>query len=373
MKAGASYIIASIVTALGIAMNTCGASGTAASSDQSSSVLNGLKAPVSSEMPWQSPDMSVFARVLKGNEPLVIDEQKEYDLTELIDIAERANPETKTAWEQAKQAASAVGLVQSEYFPILALKASGDWAKEPEPAPSANQTIIFDAEVQGVQPVAVLEWTLLDFGRRKAAMGAAKEQLLAANLGFNARHQEIVFKVQSAFYDLSKAHGRIAVAQSALDLALKVQAAAKERLQLGLATVPEVSQAQQRADQAAFDLEEAKVEERDALVNLDQSIGILPITPLHVADFSKLALPTNLESTVDNFIDRTLEQRPDLLAKVAILREKEAAVRQARADYYPTLSVQGEAGGISERAQATVEGTSLPWGSTTEPVWDVGV
>src|SRR6202451_860720 len=120
MKAGASSIIASIVISSGIAMNTWGASGTAASSDRSSGVLNGLKAPVSSEMPWQSPDMSAFASMLKGSEPSLIDEQKEYDLTELIDIAERANPETKTAWEQAKQAASAVGLVQSEYFPILA-------------------------------------------------------------------------------------------------------------------------------------------------------------------------------------------------------------------------------------------------------------
>jgi outer membrane protein TolC len=317
--------------------------------------------------------MRAFARVLKDQEPAEIDGQKEYELTELIDIAERSNPETKAAWEEARQAASVVGLTRSEYFPILALKASGDWGKEPVPVPLAGQTGFFDAEVQDIQPVAVLEWTLLDFGRRKAAVGVAKEQLLAANLGFNARHQEIVFKVQSAFYDLSQAHGRIAVAQSALDSALKVQAAAQERFRLGLATTPELAHAQQQAVQAAFDLEEVQVDERDAQVNLDESIGILPTTPLHVADFSKLSLPANLESTVESFIDRTLEQRPDLLAKVAILRQKEQAVNRARADYYPTLSLQGAAGGVSERVQASVDGTSLPWASTTEPTWDVGV
>jgi outer membrane protein len=374
MKAGASYIIASIVTSLGIAVNAWGASGTAASSDPSSSVINGLKAPVSSKMSWQMPDMEAFSRMLKDQEPAEIDEQKEYDLTELIDIAERANPETKTAWEQARQAASIVGLAQSEYYPILALKASGDWAKQPVPLPAAaGQTGFFDIEAQVIQPVAVLEWTLLDFGRRKASVGAAKEQLLAANLGFNARHQEIVFKVQSAFYDLCKAHGRILVAQSALDSALKVQAAAKERFQWGMATAPDVSQAQQQAAQAAFDLEEVQVGERDALVTLDESIGILPTTPIRVVDFSTLSLPTNLEATVETFIDRTYKQRPDLLAKVAVLRQKEEGVHQARADYYPTLSFRGEAGGISGRAQATVGGTAFSWASATEPTWNVGV
>jgi len=38
-----------------------------------------------------------------------------------IDLAQSINPEKKVAWERARQAASAVGLAQSEYFPILAL------------------------------------------------------------------------------------------------------------------------------------------------------------------------------------------------------------------------------------------------------------
>ena len=40
-----------------------------------------------------------------------------------------------------------------------------------------------------------LRWLLLDFGRRGSARDAAKERLLAANLGFNHKHQEIIFHV----------------------------------------------------------------------------------------------------------------------------------------------------------------------------------
>jgi outer membrane protein TolC len=80
-----------------------------------------------------------------------------------------------------------------------------------------------------------------------------------------------------------------------------------------------------------------------------------------------------LEDTVERFIDRTLEQRPDLLARVASLREKEAQIRRARAAYFPTLSFQGEAGGAFARSQIEVGGNSLPWESTKQPAWGVGL
>jgi outer membrane protein TolC len=197
--------------------------------------------------------------------------------------------------------------------------------------------------------------------------------LLAANLGFNAQHQQIVYKVQSAFYELSKVRGRIDVAQSALDSALKVQEAAEERFKNGLATVPDVSQARQQAASAAFDLEEVQAKERDAQVVLAESIGITPTVPVHVVDFSRLPVPTNLEDTVEQFIDRSLEQRPDLLAQVAVLRQKEAEIRRARAAYYPTLSFDGDVGGSFDRAQMKFEGNTLPWTSTQQPIWGVGL
>ena len=46
-----------------------------------------------------------------------------------------------------------------------------------------------DLEAEELRPVATLEWVLLDFGRRAADVRAARARLLAANLGFNARHQ----------------------------------------------------------------------------------------------------------------------------------------------------------------------------------------
>jgi len=318
--------------------------------------------------------MTGFAGVIKVRGEPEADPQKEYDLAELIDLAERANPETKVAWEQAKQSAAAVGLAQSEYFPILALNASANYSRQPVPVPeSATTAGYLDLKTEQAQPVATLEWVLLDFGRRKSGVLAAKNQLLAANLGFNARHQQIVFNVQSAFYEYCKARGRIEVAQSALDSALKVQQAVEERHKNGLATAPDVSQAQQQAASATFDLQDVLAKERDAQVILAETIGITPSVPLHVVDFSTLPVPTNLEDSVELVIDRTLKQRPDLLAQVAVLRQKEAQIRQARTAYYPTLAFEGAAGGSFDNSQMKFNGNTLPWSSTQQPVWGVGL
>src|SRR5689334_20600943 len=99
------------------------------------SQLKDLRAPTRPDMQWLAPDLRSFSEPLREDHPSELDPDKEYELAELIDVAERTNPETKVAWAHAKEAASAVGLAKSEYYPILALKASGVWANLPVPLP----------------------------------------------------------------------------------------------------------------------------------------------------------------------------------------------------------------------------------------------
>jgi outer membrane protein len=305
--------------------------------------------------PWRTPDLSAYSNALKPTEPVPVDPARQYDLLELIDVAQRVNPETRIAWERARQAAAAVGLVESEYFPMLTLAAFGGYQSLPLPAP---QNVIpqgfFRIDVAHLVPGLGLKWLLLDFGRRGATMDAAKERLLAANLGFNRRHQDVAFRVQRAFYGLTSVRARIAVAQASLDSARAVQGAAESRFAQGLETVPEVLLARQQTVQAEFELEDVSAKERDAQVALAESMGVLPTTPLKVVDFAALALPPALEDSVEQVIDRALGQRPDLIAKVAFVREKEAAVRRARADYFPTLSLGTDVGGQLARFQYDV-------------------
>src|SRR6267142_6860532 len=69
--------------------------------------------------PWRPPDLQGYSKALRPTERVPIDPARQYDLLELIVVADRANPETRVAWERARQAAIGVGLVESEYLPML--------------------------------------------------------------------------------------------------------------------------------------------------------------------------------------------------------------------------------------------------------------
>lgn len=324
--------------------------------------------------PWSIPDLRGYTSLLKTAEPSPIDPQKRYSLVELIDLAERVNPETRVAWEAARKAAIGVGLVESEYFPVLTLSAIGGYRSEALPAPKdVAPSGFFRATLNQAVPTLELRWLLLDFGRRGNTWDAAKERMLAANLGFNRKHQEIVFNVQRAFLGLTSLRGKIGVAQSAVDSAGAVRESAEAQLRNGLATLPEVSLARQQEAQAAFDLEDALATERDGQVALAESIGIPPTTPIQVTDFSALPPPSALEDSVEKVIDQALERRPDLIAKVAALRAKEAEVRRARADYFPTLSLVSNVDTIAGRVKVTGGNQPTGWFSAAEPSYGVGL
>jgi hypothetical protein len=110
------------------------------------------------------------------------------------------------------------------------------------------------------------------------------------------------------------------------------------------ATKPELLQAQQQTAQSAFDLEAAMGDESDAEIALVESLGILPTTRVRIADIANKRLPAEPARSVDALIDLALSQRPDLVAKLASLRSKEAEVRKARADFYPKVAIDAHVG-----------------------------
>jgi len=96
--------IAGIAVAGFIGLGAWNAPGADLSSASPADALKNLKAPALSESPWAPPDLAGYASVLKGQAEPAADTGKDYELAGLIDLAERIHPETKVAWEQARQA-----------------------------------------------------------------------------------------------------------------------------------------------------------------------------------------------------------------------------------------------------------------------------
>src|SRR6185436_7675906 len=98
--------------------------------------------PPSPDRPWFPPRLGAYEKELAGRrseEATKIDPDKVYDLPELIDIAQRTNPETRIAWERARQAAAGVGLTRSVYFPYLVASAGAGYERAFIPFPTLRQ------------------------------------------------------------------------------------------------------------------------------------------------------------------------------------------------------------------------------------------
>ncbi len=100
--------------------------------------------PPSSDRPWTPPNLPKYETELaersraepEGNAKISINPLKVYGLAELIDIAQRNNPDTRVAWERARQAAAAVGLSESAYYPYLVASAAAGYDRAFIPFPT---------------------------------------------------------------------------------------------------------------------------------------------------------------------------------------------------------------------------------------------
>jgi outer membrane protein TolC len=149
-----------------------------------------------------------------------------------------------------------------------------------------------------------------------------------------------VFDVTDRFYQLGNARQKVMVTQSALDAAKTVEQAAQARFDNGLATKPELLQAQQQSAQSNFDVQASLGAESDARVALIESIGLLPTVSLKVADLPEQNdRGRQTADSVGELITKALSQRPDLVAKLANVRGKEQGILKIRAEYYPKVTL----------------------------------
>ena len=107
----------------------------------------------------------------------------------------------------------------------------------------------------------------------------------------------------------------------------------------------------------------------DALIALEQSLGIVPSTQLQVAKMDEKPFADNIDETLDELIDRGLAQRPDLMAELANVRARQADVRKARAAYYPKISLDAHGGW----EKLDLNEYSSPFFENSKPIYGVGV
>jgi outer membrane protein len=300
-------------------------------------IAHSQRAPQVPDRPWDSNRAESGLHAEPGNE-LKLDPTHIYALAELIDLAELNNPETREAWAFAKGRAARLGISRSDLYPTLVASALGATSKD---GVLINDNVVL--QTIGEYDLAIsLSYTLLDFGERRGHIDEDRAQLLAANFEFNQVHLKIVSRVLAAFFRLQQTQGEVAAAEANLTSARTVREAAEQRLDLGVATVPDLLEARSAEARAVYNLESARGARMIASGNLATVLTASPASDYKVQSLDSLPIPNGLNETAEQAINKALSQRPDLLAQMERVRAASGAITSARSEWYPRLTFQGD-------------------------------
>ena len=289
--------------------------------------------PSAPSVPWQPP-ASLHLNPPAQAEPIPPPNQGQpFALAALIDLAERRNPETRAAWEQARQAAAAKGVARSALIPTLTGLVLGQ---------TTRTGILFNSafvrQTEGlVEPALELDYTVFDWNARLDALRAARYELFASDFAFNNVHLQVIQSVAISYYQLLNSEGQVAAAQANLDNAKTVAGETDARLAAGLATLPDALEARAAAAQAAYDLTSLQGAQSNAQASLATTLRLPASTVLPIVPLAQLAPPDALSQTAADAIARALSDRPDLLQQEVRIRAADQRIRQARTAYLPQI------------------------------------
>jgi outer membrane protein len=319
------------------------------------------------DRPWHSSDeLNLKRQTIADRQPRwAIDPEKVYALSELIDLAELHNPETRAAWERARMRADELGIARSQYFPTIVASVSAASLRQP----ALIGEYLHRQTIASFSPVLHVEYLIFDVGGRSGALDVAKANLLIQDLEFNDTHRRLIYQVASAYFRLLGAKGQHEAAIISLQNAEIVESDAQSRLSSGLATRPDVLEASAARAQADYDLQATVGAEAIAQGALATAMGLAPETQFHVLSISDIPLPTSAVDSVTDEIERALRQRPDLLVNFERIRSAEGSLKQAKSAYFPSIGFAGDGGLARGYAQQDVYSGHYGEGET----WSAGL
>jgi outer membrane protein len=262
---------------------------------------------------------------------------RDYDLGELLDFALSNNPKTRAAWFEAEAASASIGEAEAAYYPELTARLDAGFDKWYTPAANAPDNY----RRRQITALLAVEYLLLDFGRRAAAVREMISRFDAAGLVYRRDLQEVTFRVQRAFFLHEAATGRHRAALSLLEAAGVALETIQKEVDAGLASPPDLLAARKRLMEAEFAVVETRSEVLDALGSVRIAAGLPADFPLQIVASAPPDSSRKLRGNVSKLIRAAVEERPDLAAKASELAASQAEVQGARADFFPEVRIEG--------------------------------
>lgn len=176
------------------------------------------------------------------------------------------------------------------------------------------------------------------WGKNKAALAASTSDAEAAGYELAQARLALTTGIASTYADLAQLYAQRDSLQAAVEIREQTMKLVAQRVELGIDTRAELKQAEARVPQARADLaatDEAIALTRNALAALigagpDRGLGIQRPSG---AAFKASELPANVSIDL-------VGRRPDIAAARAHVEAQASRIKEARAAFYPNISIQ---------------------------------
>lgn len=257
-------------------------------------------------------------------------------LTQVVNRALCASPQTRSAWANAGAQAAQVGVAEGAYLPTLTGNAAisrnhGGLGLSRFPGggtPNYTQT----------SAGLTLSYLLYDFGGRAATKANAEALLAAANATQDNTVQTVFLSAVQDYYQVQATQAALDAARLSEKSSLESLNAAIARYNAGTATPADKLQAQTAYSQAVLNRIKAEGDRKNADGVLANVMGLDADTAIRLALPPPRVPTAQFTQHVSDLIAQARRHRPDLAAAEAQTKAAQAAVTAARAAGRPSIS-----------------------------------
>jgi outer membrane protein len=283
-------------------------------------------------VPW-TPPANVSRAPSPSANPVV--HEGPISLAEVIDTALSNNPDTRTAWLEARAAEAGVGSARAAYYPEVDVLANATRSRSSAEGASRTTTIA---------PSLALTYLLFDFGGREAQVEQARQTLIAADFTHNTAIQDVVLRVQQQYYALLDAKALLAAQDSTIKERQTNLASADARHNAGVATIADVLQARTALSQAELTRESIEGNLRTIEGALATTMGVPATTRFDFGTLPPEVPAQKVSDDVARLIDDAVRERPELGAARAVAERARARVQEVRAEGLPSINAVASTG-----------------------------
>lgn len=278
-------------------------------------------------------------------------------LNELIRSALLENKDVKIAAARVEEFQGRYGTTRSLLFPQAGLDAMGQRSRAPRNDGPVPLDSAVDPVFSNYQAIFSVSWELDVWGRLRRLNESARADLLASEEGRRSVVLSLVSSVASSYVTLRELDRELDIARTTA----KVRGESYEifKLRFGAGTISELELAQNQSEYertlaSVAQLEPRVAQQENALAGL---LGRNPGPILRGRELAQLTLP----SVPAGLPSDLLQRRPDLRQAELNLISANAQIGAAKAQYFPTISLTGVLGSVSNQLSNLFTGPAATW------------